>query len=64
MEEVVVELQLVESGDGGFAEGRDADELVVAQGQYFKFPHFHRPQRLDGGDRVPVCMKGKLLSQI
>ena len=64
MEGVVVELELVESGDGGLAEGSDADELVVAQGELPEFGHPHGPQPLSGGDLVPVYMKEGVPSQI
>ena len=64
VEGVVVELELVEFGDGDLAEGGYADKLVVTEGQLSELGHFHRPQPLGSGDFVPVCVKGGVLSQI
>ena len=64
VEGVVVKLELVEFRDGDFSEGSDADELVVAEGQLPELGRFHGPQPLGSGDFVPVCVRGRVLSQI
>ena len=64
MEGVVVELELVEFGDGNLAEGGYADKLVVTEGQLSELGHFHRPQPLDGRDFVPICVREGVLSQM
>ena len=64
VEGVVVELELVEFRDGDLAEGSDADDLIVTEGQLPELGHFHGPQPLGSGDFVPVCVRGGVLSQI
>ena len=64
MEGVVVQLELLQFRDGGFAQCGDAADLVPTQRKDFELKHFHRPYALDGSDSIPVCVREGVLSQI